>query len=193
MGRYVGLKLLQDSRRRDSALHEALVRGKLARRPEVLIKVVREPCGDVPDVLLRMLVGKILGLAVVWQGHELTWIGNDWAVGYLSTQELPTAARDVYMASAGCIGVLDYPAPAPTTDRERERREQLRRVAHKVVELWPDLREWRRSKPGEPEVLLRPYAGDVALGGAVWTSAYYLSGKFHDTLGLTDFFAVRRI
>lgn len=72
----------------------------------------------------------------------------------------------------------------PRAERARQDRLGLSRVQHRVAELYPGLREWRRSQPGEPEVILRPHHGGQRLGGVIWRAETYAAPEGLRFLGL---------
>lgn len=129
-------------------------------------------------VPLWFVLGRMAGVAVVWQrGGPLTAVGREVGLeGWdMARQAVRRAARREDRAQLYGAALR---ALRPSCDAlHRAQRIGLASVQHRTTQAFPDLREWRPSLPGEPEVLLKAAHGGLHLGGAVWTDAYYESGQ----------------
>lgn len=152
------------------------------------LELVQHPAwGGSRWVPLWFVLGRMAGVAVVWQrGGLLTVVGQevgleawDMAAGAVRRAARREDRAGLYAASLRAL--------RPSCDAlHRAQRIGLRGIQHRTTQAFPDLREWRPSLPGEPEVLLRPRTdGGLHLGGAVWTDAYYESGQVLKDLRLS--------
>lgn len=115
----------------------------------------------------------------VWYGERFT---VDHTVASLEQRRHQRRFRLGWELEQAVEGVGTYDDVFKANQPLRARRWNVRKQAHRIAEHWPQLREWRPSERGEPEVLLRPWAplpGGAILvpGGIVWRKAYYLEAK----------------
>jgi hypothetical protein len=136
------------------------------------------------------VLSRISGVALAFGDKTLVAIGRESNIDLLqyywkaTTRAISNSDLSLSLLYSEAVAMTFPKTPTEHEDRQRKRIALLT-IQHTVALEYPDLRIWRegKRKPGEPEVLLKPYCpspngGLIHLGGIIWNDEYYTSGQY---------------
>jgi hypothetical protein len=127
-------------------------------------------------ITAAMVVGHLIGVAVIYDEGKLVAIGSRLSLAFLD-ERWPVISPKKTVAYLTHADRLDPPdIPRIKTHELRALRINLLGIQHRVCELYPGFRIRRPGgqQPGQAEVWLQPNDGQGRLlGGIIWEADYY--------------------